>query len=85
MYRGFDLPEGSMVVPNIWFVYFPLFVRDTSHSCSRRSRWMTQNPEVYSKPENFDPDRYLRMSTDESERMDPRNIVFGFGRRFGAS
>ena len=46
---------------------------------------MTQNPEVYSKPENFDPDRYLRMSTDESERMDPRNIVFGFGRRCAAS
>ncbi|KAM5539597.1 hypothetical protein V8D89_006706 [Ganoderma adspersum] len=61
VYRGFDLPDGAMVIPNIW--------------------WMTQNPEVYSNPEKFDPDRYLRMSTDESERMDPRNIVFGFGRR----
>ena len=46
---------------------------------------MTQNPEVYSNPEKFDPDRYLRMSTDESERMDPRNVVFGFGRRWTAS
>ncbi|PIL26517.1 cytochrome P450 [Ganoderma sinense ZZ0214-1] len=61
VYRGHDLPDGAMVIPNIW--------------------WMTQNPEVYSNPEKFDPDRYLRMSTDESERMDPRNVVFGFGRR----
>lgn len=42
---------------------------------------MTQDPEVYAEPAQFDPDRYLRMSPEEAEQTDPRDIVFGFGRR----
>ncbi|TFK84725.1 cytochrome P450 [Polyporus arcularius HHB13444] len=43
--------------------------------------WMTQNPELYSEPERFFPDRFLQMSPEEAEQKDPRNVVYGFGRR----
>ncbi|TFK84485.1 cytochrome P450 [Polyporus arcularius HHB13444] len=61
VYRGYDIPEGAMVIPNIW--------------------WMTQDPDVYPEPARFDPDRFLHMSAEEAEHTDPRNVVFGFGRR----
>ncbi|TBU39014.1 cytochrome P450 [Dichomitus squalens] len=61
VYRGYDIPDGSMVIPNIW--------------------WMTHNPDVYPNPERFDPDRYMQMSAEDTARVDPRDVVFGFGRR----
>ncbi|KAI0632668.1 cytochrome P450 [Trametes polyzona] len=61
VYRGCTIPEGAMVIPNIW--------------------WMTQDPDVYPEPERFYPERYLNMSPEELERTDPRDVVFGFGRR----
>ncbi|KAI8992754.1 cytochrome P450 [Trametes punicea] len=61
VYRGHHIPDGAMVIPNIW--------------------WMTNDPEIYPEPEKFDPERYVGMSPEEAERTDPRNVVFGFGRR----
>ncbi|CDO76596.1 hypothetical protein BN946_scf184868.g10 [Trametes cinnabarina] len=61
IYRGYRIPEGAMMIPNIW--------------------WMTQDPNVYPEPEKFLPERFLNMSQDDAQRTDPRNIVFGFGRR----
>ncbi|KAI0776600.1 cytochrome P450 [Trametes elegans] len=61
VYRGYDIPSGAMVIPNIW--------------------WMTQNPDVYPDPEKFDPERFLQKSPEEAEQPNPRDIVFGFGRR----
>ncbi|KAI0640925.1 cytochrome P450 [Trametes meyenii] len=57
VYRGYHIPNGAMVIPNIW--------------------WMTQDPDVYPEPEKFNPERYL----DQGEKSDPRDVVFGFGRR----
>ncbi|KAI8970552.1 cytochrome P450 [Trametes punicea] len=44
---------------------------------------MTRDPEVFSNPEDFVPERYLEKSADAAtaRRRDPRNYVFGFGRR----
>ncbi|EIW56941.1 cytochrome P450 [Trametes versicolor FP-101664 SS1] len=61
VYRGCHIPEGAMIIPNIW--------------------WMTQDPDVYASPERFDPERFLNLSPEVAARVDPRNVVFGFGRR----
>ena len=42
---------------------------------------MTLDADLYSDPESFVPERYLGLSTEDAERLDPRNIVFGHGRR----
>ncbi|KAI0779913.1 cytochrome P450 [Fomes fomentarius] len=60
-YRGYLIPEGSTMMPNIW--------------------WMTQNPELYSEPDQFCPERYMGLSPEELDRKDPGQVVFGFGRR----
>lgn len=47
------------------------------------------DPEVYSDPESFNPERFLRRNTDTDELVfeldptvfDPMNVAFGFGRR----
>ena len=44
-------------------------------------RWMTQNPDVYPDPQRFNPERYMQMSEECSAHVDPRDVVFGFGRR----
>ena len=45
-------------------------------------RSMTRDPIKYKDPEEFKPERFLEPCTAEvAQRMDPRNYVFGFGRR----
>ncbi|KAF9812881.1 hypothetical protein IEO21_05932 [Rhodonia placenta] len=60
-YQGFDIPGGSMVIPNIW--------------------GMTRNDSFYPEPEMFRPERFEQMDRYTAEARDPRNMVFGFGRR----
>ncbi|KAH9834652.1 cytochrome P450 monooxygenase [Rhodofomes roseus] len=42
---------------------------------------MTRDPDVYPEPEVFWPERYLEMDASTFDAIDPRKIVFGFGRR----
>ncbi|EPS98990.1 hypothetical protein FOMPIDRAFT_1050990 [Fomitopsis schrenkii] len=41
---------------------------------------MMRDPRCYSSPDNFNPDRFL-VDDNKGPEYDPRNIVFGFGRR----
>lgn len=43
-------------------------------------RLFLHNPDVYSDPEEFKPERYRKTETHEPEQ-DPRVAAFGFGRR----
>jgi len=42
---------------------------------------MTRDTDLYSDPEEFRPERWADMDRNTAESLDPRNMVFGFGRR----
>jgi cytochrome P450 len=43
---------------------------------------MTRDEEIYPDAESFKPERFLKNGTLNKEIRDPRDIVFGFGRRY---
>jgi cytochrome P450 len=43
---------------------------------------MTRDEEVYPDPESFKPERFMKDGALNKEIRDPRDIVFGFGRRY---
>lgn len=42
---------------------------------------MAHDTAYFPSPEEFIPERWEKMDKATSERVDPRNYVFGFGRR----
>lgn len=42
---------------------------------------MTHNEDVYPDPFNFKPERFLGLDPEKAKKIDPRNMIFGFGRR----
>ena len=42
---------------------------------------MSRDSSLYPEPNAFKPDRFLNLDPDTRAAMDPRNYVFGFGRR----
>lgn len=42
---------------------------------------MSRNQAVYPDPERFYPERFQEMDSETLSLHDPRNMVFGFGRR----
>lgn len=79
VYRGYFLPKGTLFITNIWFV------ASITNFCIRVTenvavRYMTRDPDVYSDPLEFKPERFLEGGGRVPEQ-DPRYSVFGFGRR----
>jgi len=73
-YQGMDIPEGSVILPNIWR--------------------MMRDEQYFPNPEVFDPDRYASNKASafkdddiqddghaDDSAADPKEMVFGFGRR----
>jgi cytochrome P450 len=43
---------------------------------------MTRDEEVYPDPESFKPERFIKNGGLNKAIRDPRDIIFGFGRRY---
>lgn len=61
----------SFLVTGTWIAALEVGVALT---CCRA---MAHDPDVYANPSAFDPDRFM----GEQPEMDPRQFIFGFGRR----
>lgn len=64
-FHDYGLARGSTIIPNMWA--------------------MTRDETIFSDPERFLPERFMSYGVDgtkgEEQAIDPRGIVFGFGRR----
>ena len=75
-YRGYDIPANTVVIPNVWSV---LLVQSILRAILYfRRRAMTRDEQVYPDAHKFNPDRFLNRNGPET---DPKDFVFGFGRR----
>lgn len=82
-YRGYDIPADTMIIPNIWSVDISVYHRFRS-LCSlapTTGRAMTRDERMYPKPELFNPDRFMNQDKTEADLADPKDFIFGFGRR----
>ena len=84
-YSGYTIPAGSMIVPNVWYVF-------SSSSCHDQIiflstfvlRQIMRDERYYPDPEKFMPERHLEVEQGlrpYDPAADPVKAVFGFGRR----
>lgn len=97
VYKDMHMPKGSLVFGNIWYVLlimlyfgvsclaalsFDSFNHPLYPSHTPCNRAMTRNETIYPDAASFRPERFMVPTTPEMERkMNPKNLVFGFGRR----
>ena len=53
-----------------------------SHDTSRRYRGILHDENLYPSPSTFDPSRFMKDGKRSDTLRDPRDALFGFGRRF---
>jgi hypothetical protein len=76
-YNGYLIPGESLVLANLWLVL--LYLLCANSQCIGRS--MTRDEEIYPDAEAFKPERFIKNGALNKEIRDPREFVFGFGRR----
>ena len=97
VYKGKFIPKGSLIFGNIWYVALASnsstldgFASPTRQESTPNYqliiapnfRTMCRNEELYPDPDTFNPERFMEKVDDETRRKrNPRNFVFGFGRR----
>jgi len=42
---------------------------------------MTRDEQMYPEAEFFHPERFMNQNGNEADQTDPRDFIFGFGRR----
>lgn len=76
LYDGYSIPEGTVVIPNIWSI--PSFYSAMCKSDSACARGIAND---CPRATEFDPERFL----NEGAPVDPSSWAFGFGKRCPSS
>ena len=76
-YNGFYIPKGTIMIGNAWLVrsVIPISVLNFLF------RSILNDREVFNKPREFLPERYLKDGKLNPDMRDPECAAFGFGRR----
>ena len=76
-YNGFYIPKGTIMIGNAWLVrsVIPISVLNFLF------RSILNDREVFNKPREFLPERYLKDGKLNPDMRDPDCAAFGFGRR----
>jgi hypothetical protein len=81
-YRGFFIPANTTILANQWCVACwrcrCRFALADQEACFRA---MLHDERVYPDPGRFNPDRFLA-GEGRTPQNDPREVAFGFGRRY---
>ena len=80
-YRGYDIPADTMIIPNIWSVDISVITGFGSHVICHTGRAMTRDERMYPGSELFNPDRFMNQDKTKADLTDPKDFIFGFGRR----
>ena len=86
IYNGYFIPKGAIILTNVKSVAFSASSQlqqarsDTTFSLYLYRSQLSRNPERYKNPNTFSPERFLA-SEGGIKEPDPREYIFGFGRR----
>lgn len=80
IHRGYLIPKGTLVIPNIWYALFRHMHHMLDDLLLTYCRGLGHDPRSYLNPLSFEPERFLKKDM-QSQVPDPRDYVFGFGRR----
>jgi len=82
VYDGYLIPKGSMLFASI--KYEELFTSRLTFSYPFSSpRFMLRDERFWDNPTEFRPERFLQELKEG--QVDPRSLIFGFGRRFATN
>jgi hypothetical protein len=79
-YGGYFIPARSFVIANAW--YFQPLLTPFFYSKVLICRAMLHDPAAYPDPFKFKPERFLKDGKLDETIKDPKEIAFGFGRRY---
>lgn len=71
--------------PSLWSTYGKVALLSHYYVSNIMVRRLMHDEAVYKNPSAFDPERFIPGEITSAVPPDPRNFVFGFGRRYGCA